>query len=1119
MQQHDKREQIAGKRSRRQAELERLAHLWYFENMDKINRAMQGTNELEKAMKDVLDTLLSVFECDRAWLVYPCDPEAVTWQTPMERTRPEYPSALPIGKEFPLDPAGAAVFRILRDTPGPVTFGPEAEYQVPVEVTQAFNVQSFIAMAIYPKIGEPWSFGLHQCSYARAWNPDEVRLFQEIGRRLSDTLTGLLMYRNLQENDKQVKRLIDSSPVAMVVSSGIDEQVELINDRFIDLFGYTIEDMSDVEHWWPLAYPDERYREEIKTQWKSRVEQAIREKGQIRPMEATVTCKDGSQRFVEFCLSSIGEKHIVTFIDLTERKQAEQALRESEEKFRTLIEQSAEGVMLADEDGNIVEWNHACERMMGLEQSQVLGRPLWDIMMKVIAPERVTAERREAIKSGTLEALRTGKSHLFVAPIEMEFYQLSSKEKHYFHQTIFPIKTEKGHRIASLIEDITERKKSEMQLLASEQLFRALVENSPDFIARYDREYRRIYVNPAIQRLFASSDESVLGTTPIDRSPLYAPQIYVDHLQQAIETAAESILETPFRTAQGEMHWGQMRFVPEFGPDGNVDTVLAIGRDIHEIKENERRFRMLAENFPDFVARFDRNGRHIYVNPAVEKAFGIPAEAFLGKTMHELPLLRNPEQNDALLALIQRVFEEGIPNETEAQWDTEIGERIFELRHIPERDATGNVVSVLSIARDITERKRAEEEIHILNQELEQRVANRTVELAETNDRLKAEIAEHKKTEESLSASEEKFRALVENINDVHFSLDNRGNFTYISPAITRFSHYEVEDVIGQPFVRFVHPDDLPELRARFAQTLSGVIASHEFRVLAKDGAVLYVRTSSRALQEGDQQLGVTGIMTDITKRKYAEEQIKKLNHDLQEHTFALEAANKELEAFAYSVSHDLRAPLRHIDGFIELLQKKTKTPLDEQSRHYMAVIADSAKKMGELIDDLLSFSRMGRREMSKTQVDLGNLVRQVIGELEPEAEGRKINWQIADIPVVMGDQAMLKVVLVNLISNALKFTRTRQEAEIEIGCILDLETEVAIFVRDNGVGFDMDYADKLFGAFQRLHRADEFEGTGIGLANVRRIINRHGGRTWAEGEVDRGATFYFSLPRPGKGE
>ena len=225
------------------------------------------------------------------------------------------------------------------------------------------------------------------------------------------------------------------------------------------------------------------------------------------------------------------------------------------------------------------------------------------------------------------------------------------------------------------------------------------------------------------------------------------------------------------------------------------------------------------------------------------------------------------------------------------------------------------------------------------------------------------------------------------------------------------------------------------------------------------------------------------------------------------------EKASQDLEAFAYSVSHDLRAPLRHIDSFIQLLYSRTKTMLDDKSQHYMRMIEDASHKMGMLIDDLLSFSRMSHIGMFKTRIDLNGLIQNVIEELAPEAETRNVQWHIASLPTVVADRAMLRIVLVNLIANALKFTLPRETAEIEIGFIQEQATEATFFVRDNGVGFDMTYVDKLFGVFQRLHRQEDFEGTGIGLANVRRIISRHNGRTWAEGEIDHGATFYFSLP------
>lgn len=250
-----------------------------------------------------------------------------------------------------------------------------------------------------------------------------------------------------------------------------------------------------------------------------------------------------------------------------------------------------------------------------------------------------------------------------------------------------------------------------------------------------------------------------------------------------------------------------------------------------------------------------------------------------------------------------------------------------------------------------------------------------------------------------------------------------------------------------------------------------------------------------------------------VQRNQDLERQVIERTRQLAERSTQLEAANKELEAFTYTVSHDLQAPLRHIDGFLNLLQNGMQAQLDDKSIHYMAVISDSTKKMGTLIDDLLSFSRMASHEIVKSQVDLDELVKDVIQEFIPEVEGRDIRWKISPLPKVTGDRAMLRIVLVNLISNALKFTRLRPKVEIEVGSMTDHETETIIFIRDNGVGFDMNYADRLFGVFQRLHHTDEFEGTGIGLASVRRIVSRHGGRTWAEAEIDRGATFYFSLP------
>jgi K+-sensing histidine kinase KdpD len=248
--------------------------------------------------------------------------------------------------------------------------------------------------------------------------------------------------------------------------------------------------------------------------------------------------------------------------------------------------------------------------------------------------------------------------------------------------------------------------------------------------------------------------------------------------------------------------------------------------------------------------------------------------------------------------------------------------------------------------------------------------------------------------------------------------------------------------------------------------------------------------------------------------RRRIEENLVQAREELAKRAAELEATNKELEAFTYSVSHDLRAPLRHVAGYAELLQRQCSAALDEKGRRYMAMILEASKRMGSLIDDLLGFSRIGRAEARNTAVRLDQLVREVIVELGHDTKDRDIAWTIGALPVCHGDRSMLKVVLTNLVSNAVKFTRTRPRAQIEIGCADGKNNQIEVFVADNGAGFDIQYVDKLFGVFQRLHRAEEFEGTGIGLATVQRIIHRHGGEVRAQGTVDQGATFYFSLPR-----
>jgi PAS domain S-box-containing protein len=379
---------------------------------------------------------------------------------------------------------------------------------------------------------------------------------------------------------------------------------------------------------------------------------------------------------------------------------------------------------------------------------------------------------------------------------------------------------------------------------------------------------------------------------------------------------------------------------------------------------------------------------------------------------------------------------------------------------------------------------------------------------------------QRKKAEEALLSSEERYRSLVELSPDALF-VEIAERIVFINSAgVKLLGASGPEELVGRELRDFMRAEDwlVASERLRQLRQEGKPVPFLEQTLLQVDGAPVAVEMAAAPLVFAGKPAAQV-IAHDIRERKRAEQEIRSLNTDLEqrvrERTVELEAANKELEAFSYSVSHDLRAPLRHIEGFVEILTGTMTESLDQESRRHLETIAQSAKQMGRLIDDLLTFSRTARAELTKTCILLADLVQAVIRDLGQETQGREVEWVIGELPEVQADNALLRQVLVNLLANALKYTRTRKQPRIEIGSDRTA-TEHVIFIRDNGVGFDMRYAHKLFGVFQRLHRASDFEGTGVGLANVRRIIHRHGGRAWAEAELNKGATFYFSLPRVG---
>jgi PAS domain S-box-containing protein len=507
---------------------------------------------------------------------------------------------------------------------------------------------------------------------------------------------------------------------------------------------------------------------------------------------------------------------------------------------------------------------------------------------------------------------------------------------------------------------------------------------------------------------------------------------------------------------------------------------LAASESIHP-GEVQARLAAIVDSANDAVISKTLEGIITSWNPAAERIFGYAADEMVGQSILKLIPPERIHEEREILEKLKR-------GESVEHYETvrmrKSGARVeISVTVSPVRDSSGRIVGASKIARDITERKLARKQLDASLKEIGE---------------LKAALDEH---------------AIVA-------ITDPRGQITYVNEKFCAISKYSRAELIGQDH-RIINSHHHPRefMRDLWATIGQGMVWKGEIKNQAKDGSFYWVDTTIVPFLNADgKPYQYVAIRADITGRKLAEEELNRLNQELarrvRERTAELESSNHELEAFCYSVSHDLRAPLRHIDGFAELLRESAGSGLSDKSRRYLDQITSSAKQMGRLIDDLLHFSRTGRAEIRRSPLNLLPLVDGVVRDLKTETAGRDIQWKLGSLPVVQADAAMLRQALVNLLSNAVKYTRPRERAEIQVGCLSGEPGELVIFVRDNGVGFDMEYVDKLFGVFQRLHSDEEFEGTGIGLANVRRIIARHGGRVWAEGKVGEGATFFISLPQ-----
>jgi PAS domain S-box-containing protein len=614
------------------------------------------------------------------------------------------------------------------------------------------------------------------------------------------------------------------------------------------------------------------------------------------------------------------------------------------------------------------------------------------------------------------------------------------------------------------------------------------------------------YVNEKFCAISQYSEDELIGQNHRILNSGHHPKEFFQHMYRTIAGGQVWHGEIQNRAKDGSLYWVDTTVVPFIGPDGKPRQYIAIRADITERKlaeERNARLAAIVDSSDDAIISKTLEGKITAWNRGAEKIFGYSASEVMGKPML---LLFPPDRVNEESNLLTRIRHgESIEHFETVRIRKGGGKIDVSVTISPIRDSRGTIVGASKIARDITEHKLAEASL-----------AGQAEELSRQADELV-------RSRHALEAQTLMLRSVLDSMAEGLVAADDKGNFVIWNPAAQKILGRGATGLSSQDWSEHyqLYQADMvtpfPTEQLPMVCAIRGEASTSEMFVRnpnVADG--VWIEASGGPLKKKDGTVG-GGVVAfrDITERKVAEREICRLNDDLErrviERTAQLEAAKNEMESFTYSVSHDLRAPLRHIAGFVGILMEDCAPQLDAEAKRHLARVQEGTRRMGVLVDELLSLARVGRQPLTYQSTRLNTLVDDVITLLKPDTEGRQVEWTIAELPQVDCDPTLTRQVFQNLISNALKYSRKRSPAVIEIGRREENGVPV-IFVRDNGAGFDMKYADKLFGVFQRLHRAEEFEGTGIGLATVQRIVQKHGGRAWAESAVDKGATFYFTL-------
>ncbi|GLS15654.1 PAS domain-containing sensor histidine kinase [Hydrogenophaga electricum] len=929
---------------------------------------------------------------------------------------------------------------------------------------------------------------------------DEVRrLNAELEQRVKERTEELaLANERLQTTLSEARALYDHAPCGYY-SLDMHGVVQMMNQTALNWLGRTREEVEGKLCAHDLVQP------EYLAQQEARREQLMRT-GRLDPEEVSLKLPDG-RPFVALASSTAvydenGQflRTNSTLLDITARKAAEAALHAQRSFLQAVTNTVPVQLAFFDRELSCRFANAAYARWTGGSPDDLVGMHL-----SQIAPARDYEPARERLaaalrgESQRFEGERTfPDGHRFYASVEYTPYRQDGEVQGLIIQML----------------DITERKASEdsvqrinRQLHEALSLSQALYDHAPCGYHSLDRNGVFVSINDTELGWLGYTREEVIGR--LSFRDIVLPEratLLADRLQRLIAGVPVENVEYAVRRKDGSIFHALLSSSAVRDLQGeflrsNTTVVDISARKAAEaaLRDQQRFMQTITDHVPGLIAYLDASLRFRFANLEHHRLLGLDPEKITGLHISQCVSPTVWQEVEPRLKAALR----GEPQHFETWRTTVDGAPMFiRASYLPDlhKDAVQGVFIQLI---DITARKQVEERVKHLNIELETRIRERSAELLE---------------------SEQRFRLMVDNLREYCiFFLDAQGRITDWTDSAQRMEGYSPTEVVGRHY-SVLFRGTIPEASHAKAEQMLRLAASrgqHELQSWheRKDGTRYFSHSLLIALRDDSGELqGFARINRDMTDAKRLDDLMRNINDELEnrvaERTEQLLAANKELESFSYSVSHDLRSPLRHISSFVSLLEEHLHGRTDEATRKYLNTIANSARHMSQLIDGLLAFSRLGRAAVNMTSVDFALLVDAVVAQLAHDTEGRTIEWVIApDLPVVQGDGLLLREVWANLLGNAYKYTRPRACARIEIGWSVDPAVGYTFYVRDNGVGFDTKYSQKLFGVFQRLHRASEFEGTGIGLALTRRIIERHGGSIWAESRLGEGSVFHFSLP------